>query len=360
MTEAARQSITAEKNGAGVATNEALWPAPADAQAERTPWLWLALLTALAAVLRGIALNQQLWYDEITTLLDFVRTPMAQILTTYTSQNQHMLYSVLARVAVVTLGEAAWTLRLPAAVFGVLAVPTLYFCARLLTTRREALLGCALLTVSYHHVWFSQNARGYTGLAFFTLVSTYFFIRGARENKDDGRATARPYGNWVWYAVALALGMYTHLTMGFVAAGHGITYLWLLGARQWEMGRLPRHAWSPMLGFVLAGVITAALYAPVAGDLVQRTLGEKVKPGAVKESTRAEWKNPLWLVAETARGLGAGSAAAGFAAMSLGGLIVLAGLWSYWKQNRYIVGLMVAPALVTAAALLAVGHNLWP
>ena len=28
----------------------------------------------------------------------------------------------------------------------------------------------ALLTASMHHVWFSQNARGYTGLAFFSTL----------------------------------------------------------------------------------------------------------------------------------------------------------------------------------------------
>ncbi|MBI3661806.1 MAG: glycosyltransferase family 39 protein [Acidobacteria bacterium] len=375
--------------------SESLWPWR-DAEPERrAPWAVLAGLMALAAALRAIALNQQLWYDEITTLLDFVRTPLGHILTTYTSQNQHMLYSVLARMAVVLFGDYPWTLRLPAAAFGVAAVPALYYCARLLTTRREALLACVLLTVSYHHVWFSQNARGYTGLAFFTLVTTYFFIRGARgaegaglpdrKRRDaesakpgaaDGRAAARPYGNWVWYAVALALGMYTHLTMGFVAAGHGLVYVWLVaapfgfaslgfardrrGKRAREARRLPGNAFAPLAGFVLAGVITAALYAPVVGDLARRTLGKEVNVGAVSEAVRAEWKNPLWLVVETVRGLGAGSAVAGFAAVTLGGLIVLAGLWSFLQQNRYAVGLMVAPGLVTGAVMMALGHNLWP
>ncbi|MCL5288101.1 MAG: glycosyltransferase family 39 protein [Acidobacteria bacterium] len=355
-----------QRIGAGNgAETKALWPEPEVAKTEPTPWAWLGLLMALAAVLRGIALNQQLWFDEITTLLDFVRTPMAQILTTYTSQNQHMLYSVLARVAVVTFGDAAWTLRLPAAVFGMLSVPALYFCARLLTTRREALLGCALLTVSYHHVWFSQNARGYTGLAFFTLVATYFFIRGAQGEGAGLKAApteARGQGRamWVWYAVALALGMYVHLTMGFIAVGHGLVYLWLLAARKRELGCWPQNAWMPLLGFVLAGVITAALYAPVMGDMIQRTVGAEAKATPLGEGVKSEWKSPLWLLLETARGLGAGSAAIGIAAMAVGGLIVLAGLWSFFRQSPYAVGLMVFPGVVTAAAMLALSRNLWP
>jgi mannosyltransferase len=372
MSEAARQIVVEEKSGARGAPGEALWPASVNAQAERTPWLWLALLTALAAVLRGIALNQQLWYDEITTLLDFVRTPMAQIVTTYTSQNQHMLYSVLARVAVVTFGEAAWTLRLPAAIFGVLTVPALYFCARLLTTRREALLGCALLAVNYQHVWFSQNARGYTGLAFFTLLTTYFFIRGARGENGAGLkaapTNAATWKLWVGYALALALGMYTHLTMGFIAVGHAAVYLWMLAAsfgfaqdkRTRALGRLPKNAWAPLAGFVLAGVLTAAMYAPVMGDMIHRTVGAKAKASPTGQGVKSEWKSPLWLAVETARGLGAGSATIGFAVATLGGLVVLAGLWSYFRANRYAVGLMIFPGLVTAAAMLVFSRNLWP
>jgi 4-amino-4-deoxy-L-arabinose transferase-like glycosyltransferase len=331
-----------------------------DAEDEtRRPWGALLVLMALAAVLRGIGLNQQLWFDEITTLLDFVRTPMAQIVTTYTSQNQHMLYSVLARVAVVTFGDAAWTLRLPAVSFGVLTVPALYFCARLLTTRRESLLACALLTVSYHHVWFSQNARGYTGLAFFTLVTTYFFIRGTREEK---------WSAWIGYAIALALGMYTHLTMGFIAVGHAVVYAWLLAAsfgfaqdkRKRALGRLPRNAWAPVAGFLLAGVITAALYAPVMGDMIHRTVGTETKASPKGERVKSEWKTPLWLAVETVRGLGAGSAAIGFAVATLGGLVALAGLWSFFRENRYAVGLMIFPGVVTAVAMHALSRNLWP
>ena len=362
MSEAAKKNRT-EGSAARVAAgngSEMLWPAAGEPPEARAPWGALVALMALAAVLRGIALNQQLWYDEITTLLDFVRTPMAHIVTTYTSQNQHMLYSVLARVALVTFGDAAWTLRLPAVLFGVLTVPALYFCARLLTTRRESLLACALLTVSYHHVWFSQNARGYTGLAFFTLVTTYCFIRGARDKKGAGLKAAPTNAVWVWYAVALALGMYMHLTMGFIAVGQGMVYLWMLAARSRELGRLPRNAWAPVVGFVLAGVITAALYAPVMGDMIQRTVGAAAKASPTGEGVKSEWQSPLWLIVETARGLGAGSAVVGIAAMSVGGLVVLAGLWSFFRENRYAVGLMIFPGLVTAAAMFALSRNLWP
>jgi len=46
--------------------------------------------------------------------------------------------------------------------------------------------------------------------------------------------------------------------------------------------------------------------------------------------------------------------------MSIGGLVVLAGLWSFFRENRYAVGLMIFPGLVTAGAMLALSRNLWP
>lgn len=322
---------------------------------ERTPWGWLAGLTLAALALRVVALNQQLWYDEMLLAVRWAPLRLWEIVTTYTSQNQHMLYSVLARVAMDWFGESNWALRLPAVLFGVATIPALYFCARQVTTQRESLLAAALLAVSYHHVWFSQNARGYTGLALWTVVTTYFFLRGMRESG------MRP---WLWYGVTLALGMYTHLTMGFVAAGHFLVYAWLFGT-----GRSPspgvagfridkQRPYAPLSGFVLAGVLTLALYAPVLPQVLARTVGGQSSAAAQVQSA---WTNPLWLVLETLRGLAAGAGgAAGYVVLPVGAVILLAGLWSYWRQDRFVVGLMVIPGVITAAVMLFLEHNLWP
>ncbi len=54
----------------------------------------------LAAVLRAIGLDGGLWLDEILTLIESVRRPVAQIVTTFPSNNQHTLYSVLAHASI--------------------------------------------------------------------------------------------------------------------------------------------------------------------------------------------------------------------------------------------------------------------
>lgn len=319
---------------------------------ERAPWGWLAGLTLAALGLRLIALDQQLWYDEMLLAVRWAPLPLLEIVTTYTSQNQHMLYSVLARVTMDLFGEHHWTLRLPAVLFGAATIPALYFCARQVASRREALLAGALLAVSYHHIWFSQNARGYTGLALWTVLTTYFFLRGMRAGG------LRP---WLWYGVTLALGMYTHLTMGFVAAGQFLVMAWMIWSASRASSRKGasiRVGLTPLVGFALAGLLTLALYAPVLPQVLARTVGQQSSSAAQVQS---EWTNPLWLVLETLRGLAAGAGgAAGYVVLPVAGALLLAGLWSYWRQDRAMTGLMVIPGVITAAVMLVLEHNLWP
>ncbi|MGC2108201.1 MAG: glycosyltransferase family 39 protein [Candidatus Korobacteraceae bacterium] len=311
-----------------------------NASQEPVPWGWLAGLVTLAIVLRAVALNQQLWFDEIMTLLDSARAPFWQIVTRYGGQNQHTLYSILAHGSIRLLGEQPWTLRLPAAIFGVACIPALYFFGRLVTTNREALAACALLTVNYQHVWFSQNARGYTAMAFWTLLASTFFIRCAWSGRRrDG----------VMYGITAALGIYTHLMMAFVVAGHAAVYLAML-ASEW---RVARRYLRLGYGFILCAVISVFLYAPVIPGVLSHTVGYQ------RDHVRYEWASPLWALAELGRGLRS-TTTGGWVALAIGGLIVLCGLLSYWKQNRFLAGLMILPGVMTAAGVLATSHNFWP
>jgi 4-amino-4-deoxy-L-arabinose transferase-like glycosyltransferase len=316
----------------------------AGAGGEPVAWGWLAGLVAAAIVLRAVALNQQLWFDEIMTLLDSARAPVWQIVTHYGGQNQHMLYSILAHGSIRMLGEQAWTLRLPAACFGVACIPALYFFGRLVTNNREALAACALMTVNYQHIWFSQNARGYTAMAFWTLLASIFFLRCANGGKRL---------DWAIYGITAALGVYTHLMMAFVVAGHLVVYLWMLASQARSGQRLSRRWLGLAYGFVLCGVVSALLYAPVIPGILSHTVG------AGRDHVRYEWASPLWALAELGRGLHS-TTAGGWLALGIGGAILLCGLLNYWKQGRFLAGLMILPGVMTAAGVLATSHNFWP
>ena len=222
--------------------------------------------------------------------------------------------------------------------------PALYFFGRLVTTNREALFACALMTVNYQHVWFSQDARGYTGMLFWTLLASMFFLRCAsRGNTRD----------WAWYGFTSALGIYTHLMMACVVAGHVVVYLWMLASRRRSAGSVPRSFLYLLYGFILCGVLSLLLYAPLIPGVLAHTFG------VARDPVHYEWANPLWAVAEVLRGLRAGTAG-GLLAVAIGGVILLSGLFSYWRENRFTVGLMILPGLATVAAVLATSHNFWP
>jgi mannosyltransferase len=339
----AEEEVRLQKDSSVLKTFE-LWPAATGFPDQPAAWGWLAVLVILAAILRAVALNQQLWFDEIVTLLDSAHSPLSRIVTTYNSQNQHMLYSILAHCSIRWFGEHPWALRLPAVLFGVASIPALYFFGRLVTTNREALLASALLTINYQHIWFSQNARGYTGMVLWTLLASIFFIRCASNGKTR---------DWVCYGIVGSLGIYTHLMMAFVVVGHGILYGWLLASRAGSLGRLSRNFFVPLYGFVLCGALSLLFYAPVISRIFARTIGDAGK------SVRYEWSSPVWAFLEMLRGLRAGTGG-GFIAVLVGGLVLLTGVISYWRSNRFMVGLVILPGLATAAAVLATSHNLWP
>jgi uncharacterized membrane protein len=222
--------------------------ATAEAALPLVPVLVL-LIVGLAARLPG--LNDGLWFDEIQTLVEYVRQPWSILLTTFDSTNQHFLFSIAARAVRAIGGESAAMLRLPAVLFGVLSLWATVAFGRRWLPAREAWWSGVLLAVSYHHVWFSQNARGYTGLLLGSLLASSLMLDMLR----DTPATRRQ----VWsYALVVALTLLTHITALVVVAGHGVCWLVWMRTR-------PRGAarWAPGVALVLGGTMAMMLYAPV-------------------------------------------------------------------------------------------------
>ena len=245
-------------------------------------------------------------------------------------------------------------------VFGTVSVPVLYLLGRELTDRAEALIAAGLLAVSYHHIWFSQNARGYTGLLLAALLATWCLVQGLRK------PGWRP---WLLYAVTVALGMYTHLTMIFVAISHALVCGWWVMSGEWLVVRRdkPTHHspltthhsppdWRrPAVGFVLAGTLTLLLYAPMLADVQNFFLH---KPTGMKAVS-----TPRWALVETwnslQKGLG-GNATVTLPVLLGAGLILGCGLGSYWRHNRIVLALCVLPGLITLCGALAVRGTMYP
>lgn len=341
---AASFAVRRDGGAADARRSAPLWSPSAEPGAwlgRRADTVAVALILALAVGLRALRIDTDLWMDEVFTLVDFVRLPAGAIATSYPSDNQHLLYSLLARVCVVVLGESAGALRIPAAAFGVASLWATWRLGRLVFGARHGLLAAALLAVSYHHVWFSQNARGYTGLLLGTVLSTELLLRALWT----GRARL-----WIGYAVTLALATSVHLTMVFVPAAHALVVLALAVSQ-----RRGRAMWKPAGAWALAASLTLQVHALVLPQM----LAFFSTPGAGTTNAPLEWKSPLWLVNETLRGLGL-NLALGWSGLAAGAALFAAGGLGLLRRDRIAAVLMALPAFLGGAILLALGRNLWP
>ena len=307
-------------------------------------WPWIAALTALAAGLRTIGLNTGLWWDEIFFVVESVRRPFAQVLTVFQGDNQHPLYTVLAWLSVLAFGEHTWSFRLPALIFGVASVPLLYLVGASVASRTEAFLAAAFLAVSYHHVWFSQNARGYSTLAFWALAATYFLLRGISTGKR---------GPWIAYAAAAALGIYTHVTMVFLVASHILICAGMIFS-DWRKGSSTVSGigrWRfPSQAFLLAGWLTLLFYAHI---LVQVQNFFLHRPSSMKAVS-----TPRWAMWEAVRVLIVGL---GTQWVLLGaGVVIVCGAWSYFRQSRFVFALFALPVVLTALGAFAARGTMYP
>lgn len=304
----------------------------------------LVVVIVAALIVRLHDLGDGLWYDEIDTLVHYVRQPLGYIVGTFDNKNQHVLYSVLAHWSTASFGDSAWALRLPAALLGVASIAALAWFGAIVTSRAEALAASALLALSYHHVWFSQNARGYTGLMLATLIASGMLVKMTSEATPKLRLA-------VAYAITMGLALYIHLTAALIVAGHGLWWLALIIARR-ERPIWPT-AWLPFVGFALSAVFALVLYIPVLSKLLPTLLAPSVG------GTTAEWRNPLWFVSETTQVLARGLPG-GWLTFALAVAIAVGGLISYARRSPAITALMLLPAFVTGTTILVAEHNLWP
>lgn len=307
----------------------------------------LAAILMLALGLRLWGLNAPLWYDEITTVETHLRLPWDEMMTSY-SMNHHYLYSLQAKLSASVFGEAAWTVRLPAMLFGVGSIAAMWVLAKRVAGVKLAHVTALLLALSFHHIWFSQNARGYTELAFWSTCGMIFFLDGMRH------PTLK---TWLAYAACLALAVATHLTGFFFFAAQGL--IWLMASLMTvrRVGVLHDSIKLPAIGYIVGGLATLAFYAPILGSVFEVA-------GAVSETSQVdvmqEYQNPIWAVLEAFRTI-LGSLGPLIGLIALGVIALsLAGAFQLRKQSAFfapVIGLHIA---LTMALLLMLGMRIWP
>ena len=286
-------------------------------------------LTVVGAVVRFATLDQQsFWLDELVTV-SLVRGGFADMLSAIPkNEATPFLYYVLAWPWARLFGLGEIGLRSLSALAGAAVVPAAYGAGAALVSRRAGIVAAALVSVNPILVWYSQEARSYSLLAFLSACALLFFGRALRS------AGWRSLAGW---SVFSSLAIATHYFAVFLVLPEAV---WLV-----SRGRSRRSALFASL------VPTAVLLAHVPLVLVQRGNGGAVS-GTLLFSRIAGIPTGL-VVGYSFPAELAGSAAA--AALLVVGLALLVTRSSAELRRRALVpgGLAVVSIAVPVALALA-------
>jgi hypothetical protein len=181
----------------------------------------IAFLAALAGIflmgtiVRLAAIQGPMEHDESYTVMTFADS-IWHAVTDYSLPNNHVLNSILIHLSVKIWGVAPWSVRLPAFLAGILAIPCVYLLAKRLYDPWTGLTAALLTAFSPALVLYSTSARGYALVVLFTLI---LLILGDTVRSQNN------YFAWGLIALVSALGMYTVPVMLFPFA---ILFTWLL------------------------------------------------------------------------------------------------------------------------------------
>src|SRR5262249_6070059 len=144
---------------------------------------WPSWVIPACIVLFGLALrlyrldHQSYWGDEVFTLA-LIKLPWAGMHAAMVKDVVHPpLHYYLLHEWCRMFGLGTLQGRLLSVIFGTLAIPALYFLAKLLFNRETALVSALLLAVSQVGIQYSQEARAYAQLLLLTICSAYLFLR---------------------------------------------------------------------------------------------------------------------------------------------------------------------------------------
>ena len=214
-------------------------------------------LAFISFALRLYHVNQGLWFDEIHTLAFYAGKDLHTILTSLKEPNNHILFSLLAKISITIFGISEWSFRLPSVIIGGLTPPVCYLLFRKKAGELPAFLAGIFMSLSFWMVWYSQDGRGYAGLILFSTLSQVLYLDG--REKGGNRIA-------VLYLASAAISAYFFLYGIFVIAGQ-IVYgflIWLRAGKE-----------KKMMTFLLPAIALAVvlvLYAPGLPDLLSYAL----------------------------------------------------------------------------------------
>ena len=164
-------------------------------------YLILLLIIFLAGIgIRLFFINQPIRHDEAISFVTFARIPLFQSLSDYSTSNNHFLHTFFLHISYLIFGNHEWAIRLPAFFAGILIIAATYLTGRSFYNKNVGLIASAFTAISSPLISYSVNARGYTLITLFFLLSLSLIIYLKNNDNKTG---------WVIFGFINFLGFFT-------------------------------------------------------------------------------------------------------------------------------------------------------
>ena len=210
----------------------------------------LGAFFVMALLLRIAALDAPMRYDESYTFNNHSSRDALNIISDYTTPNNHILQSVLVHISFKLFGNSPIALRLPALLAGILLIPVTFWTVRRLLDDVAGLVGAGLVALSGPLISYSANARGYTLLTLLFLAGFALATRLVEK---------RSLTAWALFVAVSVLGFFTIPVMVY---GFAVVSMWML------LSSPPERRKPLLIELFIASVFVASisvlLYFPAA------------------------------------------------------------------------------------------------
>ena len=160
---------------------------------------------------------QDFWYDEIYTVRHakvpwFIWNPP--------------FYYIFLHFWIRLFGICEFSLRFPSLIFSFLSCILLFLLGKRLFNEKIAFIAVLFMGLSPFQIWYAQEARSYSMLLFFSLLSNYLFLKAIEKDKLQ---------LWLYFVVVSSLGVYVNYFFIFLI----VTQLfYLLFSRKLSLSKL--------------------------------------------------------------------------------------------------------------------------
>ena len=178
----------------------------------------LALILLLGAFLRIYQIDKEsIWTDEAVSLIEAEKDFPS--LMSYLAKNEGFPfgYPLMLNYWIDLFGNSEFSIRFLSAVFGIASILLMYLLGKEIFNEKAGLISALLMSTAMLQIVYSQEARPFAVFGFLALLSSYFFVKFLKSEKNN----LFLFG----YVITIIISFYINSIVLFLLAFHGMVFL---------------------------------------------------------------------------------------------------------------------------------------